>query len=334
MARLKIEALAAYRARHPISLRDRLVAYLPRYAHRASKWRALANLGERLPSLWLERALGFSARRRLPRWQGDYLRGAADDASGAPNGEREVVLFVDTFTNYFAPKNAVAARRVLEAAGYRVRFNAVRGERPLCCGRTFLSAGLVDDARAEARRTLDALLPSVRRGVPIVGLEPSCLLGMRDEFLTYGFGDAATQLANQAFLFEEFLARERGAGRLELALQSLGSTEALVHAHCHQKAFGVAASMQTVLRWIPGIAPNAIETSCCGMAGSFGYEAEHYDISMRMAEASLLPAVRKAPSDALIVANGFSCSHQIRDGAGREPLHVAQVLERALLVRH
>jgi Fe-S oxidoreductase len=277
-----------------------------------------------------ERWLGLSARRRLPRWQGDYLRHAAAHRPVGGEAAREVLLFVDTFTNYFAIENAHAARRVLEAAGYRVHFNAVAGERPLCCGRTFLSAGLVEEAKAEARRTLDMLLPFVRRGVPVVGLEPSCLLGMRDEFLTYRFGEDASLLARHALLLEEFLLRERDAGRLDLPLQPIASAEALVHAHCHQKAFGVASSTLSVLGWIPGLMPRAVESSCCGMAGAFGYEAKHYAISMRMAEAALLPAVRNAARQTLIVADGFSCRHQIKDGTRRRPLHVARVLDRAL----
>jgi Fe-S oxidoreductase len=331
MARLKVEALAAFRERHPLSWGERLVAYLPRYAPRIGRWRGLVNLRDSVPgATWLsERVLGFSARRPLPRWQGDYLRLAGNGPPAPGDARREVVLFVDTFTNYFAAESARAARRVLEAAGYRVHLNAVPGDRPLCCGRTFLSAGLVDEAKAEARRTLDALLPFARRGVAIVGLEPSCLLSMRDEFLTYRFGDDAALLARHALLFEEFLVREREAGRSQLSLRPFAA-EALVHAHCHQKALAAAASMQTVLSWIPGFAARAVETSCCGMAGAFGYEAQHYDVSLRMAEAALLPAVRNAPAEALIVADGFSCRHQIEDGSGRAPVHVAQVLEGAL----
>ena len=330
MARLKIEALAAYRTRHWLSCGERLVAYLPRYAPYVSSIHTFANLGKSAPgaAVLLQRLLGFSSRRKLPRWQGDYLRRASKQTL-AGDATREVVLFVDTFTNYFAVESARAARRVLEAAGYRVHLNAVARERPLCCGRTFLSVGLVDAAKTEARRTLDALLPYARRGVAIVGLEPSCLLSMRDEFLTYRFGEDAALLARHALLFEEFLVREREAGRLELALHPLAA-EALVHAHCHQKAFAVADSMQAVLGWIPGLVARPVETSCCGMAGAFGYEARHYEISMRMGEASLLPAVRNAARHALIVADGFSCRQQIRDGTRRRPLHVAQVLERAL----
>jgi Fe-S oxidoreductase len=332
MARLKIEALAAYRTRHGLSPGELLVAYLPRYAPYVASIPTFANLGERVPGAagLLQRLLGFSSRRSLPRWQGNYLQSAAKQAR-ADGTTGEVVLFVDTFTNYFAVESARAARRVLEAAGYRVHLNTIARKRPLCCGRTFLSVGLVNAAKAEARRTLDALLPFVRRGVPIVGLEPSCLLSMRDEFLTYRFGEDAALLARHALLFEEFLVREHEAGRLQLELQPLAA-EALVHAHCHQKAFAVGESMQVVLNWIPGLVARPVETSCCGMAGAFGYEARHYHISMRMAENSLLPAVRNAARKALIVADGFSCRQQIRDGTRRRPLHVAQVLDRALAV--
>jgi Fe-S oxidoreductase len=153
---------------------------------------------------------------------------------------------------------------------------------------------------------------------------------MRDEFLDYRFGEDAALVARRALTLEEFLVREHEAGRLSLAWRSPGATEALLHAHCHQKAFAAVAPIEKVLGWIPGLATRTIETSCCGMAGAFGYEAEHFDVSMRMAEAVLLPAVRKAEPSALIVADGFSCRHQIRDGSGRGALHVARVLERAL----
>ena len=331
MAKLKIEALAARRARHGSSLHDALIAYLPRYAPLAARIGGLANLRDRVPAMAAlsESLLGFSAKRRLPRWRGDYLRDAASVAAPPRDRDREVVLFVDTFNNYFGGDTARAAHRVLEAAGHRVRLNAVARERPLCCGRTFLSAGMVDEAKAEARRTIAALLPFARRGVRVVGLEPSCILGMRDEFLSYGFGADAETLARAARTFEEFLVEERAAGRMALALGRIDG-EALVHPHCHQKAFAVAQSLPTVLSWIPGLVPRPVEASCCGMAGAFGYEARHHEVSMRMAESALLPAVRAAPPAALVVADGFSCRHQIEDGCGRETLHVAQVLERAL----
>jgi Fe-S oxidoreductase len=242
----------------------------------------------------------------------------------------EVVLFVDTFNRWYEADVARAAERVLASAGYTVTFaRASDGARPLCCGRTFLSAGMLADARAEARRTIAALLPFARRGVPIVGLEPSCLLTLRDEFLSLEATDDARTIASQALLFEEFVARELDAGRWSPPLRPLGA-KAVVHGHCHQKAFGAMPAVMRALRAIPGLESSAIESSCCGMAGTFGYEAEHYDISMRMAERDLLPAVRAVDGATLIVADGMSCKHQIEHGTTRRPLHVAEVYAMAL----
>jgi len=253
-------------------------------------------------------------------------------------------LFADTFNNYFEPDNARAALAVLQAAGYRVhRARAADGGRPLCCGRTFLASGLVDQARAEARRTIDALRPYVERGLPVIGLEPSCLYTLRDEFKSMLPGAESEALAARAMLFEEFLAAEQQAGRLNLELQALPQKRALLHGHCHQKAFGAMSAVEQVLRLIPQLKVETVESSCCGMAGAFGYEAEHYEVSMRMAEATLLPALRASGADALLVADGTSCRHQIHDGlnagAGsgvpkREAVHVAQVLARALAHAH
>jgi Fe-S oxidoreductase len=201
------------------------------------------------------------------------------------------------------------------------------GDRPLCCGRTFLTMGLVEEAKEEARRVLEALRPWVDNGLPIIGLEPSCLYTLRDEYAV--LMPEAKALGKQVLLFEEFLAREAKAGRLELPLKPLGA-EALLHGHCHQKAFGAMGAVEQVLALVPGLKVKTVESSCCGMAGSFGYEAEHHDISMKMAELALLPAVRQASAEALVVADGTSCRHQIADGAGRRALHVARVLERAL----
>ena len=203
------------------------------------------------------------------------------------------------------------------------------GGRPLCCGRTFLSAGLVEEARAEARRVLAAAAPLLARGVPIVGLEPSCLLTLRDEFLSMLPGEDSERLGAQAFLFEEFLARERAAERLPKSIGKSGS-KVLLHGHCHQKAFGAMGSVEGALALVDGLSVETVESSCCGMAGAFGYGAETYAASIAMGELSLLPAVRQAPSDTVIAADGFSCRHQIRDGTGREALHVARILHRAM----
>jgi Fe-S oxidoreductase len=189
--------------------------------------------------------------------------------------------------------------------------------------------GRIDEARREAERVLAALEPFVARGVPIVGLEPSCILSFRDEVPAMIAGEAAKTLAAQAFTFEEFLAREAKAGRLKLDLRPVGA-KAFVHGHCHQKSFDAFGAVSTVLKLIPDLAVETIESSCCGMAGSFGYAAETIDVSLAMGELSLLPAVREAPADALIVADGTSCRHQIKDGAGREALHVARVLAASI----
>ena len=331
MARMKIEFLHQYR-RAPgsgkrIGLRDRLFAWLPRYAHRLGPLGSLLNLRDRVPGLallsqWL---LGLSASRPLPRWRRDRFRPA--DATGEG---REVVLLVDTFNSCFESENASAAQKVLQAAGYRVVAPAAGDSRPLCCGRTFLSSGLVDEAKAEARRMLEALRPFIERGTPIIGLEPSCLLSLRDEYLVLGLGDEAEALAANSFLLEEFLAAEHEAGKLELKLKPIAQKRALVHGHCHQKSFAVMPALNKTLALVPELEVEVIDSSCCGMAGSFGYEAEHYRYSMDMAELSLLPAVRAADGDSLIVANGVSCRGQISHGASREALHVARVLEMAL----
>ncbi|MFN7087704.1 MAG: (Fe-S)-binding protein, partial [Burkholderiales bacterium] len=331
MAKMKIEFLHHYRERHGLSWKDRLIAYLPRYAPWAARLAWLMNLRDRVPGAAAlgESLLGLSAERSLPQWRSDTFFAAAPQPAVAEG--REVVLLVDTFNNYFESENARAAHAVLEAAGYRVHLpRPADGPRPLCCGRTFLAAGLVDEARAEARRTLQALGPFVARGVPVVGLEPSCLLSLRDEFLSLLPGADASRLALAALLFEEFLAREHDAGRLSLKLKALPQKKALLHGHCHQKAFAAMPAVQRVLGLVPELKVEIVESSCCGMAGSFGFDAGHYEVSMKMAELALLPAVRGAGDDTLIVADGTSCRHQIHDGAGKNALHVARVLQMAL----
>jgi len=334
MASIKIEAKAAWVERHGVSLRETIVAYMPHYASIAAKFAGILGFAERIPGITprIKQWMGFAPQRSMPRFRRSYLAEAARGEGAAPviTGKPEVVLFVDTFNNHIEPDNARAARRVLEAAGYRVQLPVAEGGRPVCCGRTFLAAGLVDKAKAEARRLLDTFLPFVRRGVPVVGLEPSCLLTLRDECLNYGWGDEAQVLADSSFLFEEFLVREQRQGRLALNLKSIGTPYALLHGHCHQKAFDALTPVQQVLGWIPGLELRTVESSCCGGAGSFGYEAEHYEASQAMAELSLFPAVRKLAPGALMVADGTSCRHQIEDGAGVEALHVARVLEMAL----
>jgi Fe-S oxidoreductase len=240
------------------------------------------------------------------------------------------VLFADTFNRYFERENLDAAVEVLTAAGYRVHApKPADGGRPLCCGRTFLSVGKVDEARQEAERSLAVLAPFAARGVPIIGLEPSCLLGFRDEIPALIKSKEADVLARQTFLLEEFIARESKAGRLKLPLGAIGK-RALLHGHCHQKAFAALSPVQQVLALVPDLAVETVESSCCGMAGAFGYGAETIDVSLKMGELTLLPAVRAAAADTIVVADGTSCRQQIKDGAGREALHVARVLAKSV----
>jgi FAD/FMN-containing dehydrogenase/Fe-S oxidoreductase len=324
MARMKVEFMHQYRQRHALTVRERTIAYLPHYAPTLARLGPLANLTSALPLR--DTMTGFSAQRSLPRWRADFWR---DSELPAGTGAREVVLFVDTFNRYFEPENARAAARVLSAAGYQVKALAVgKSERPVCCGRTFLSAGLAEEAKHEARRLLAATRVFVERGVPVVGLEPSCTFALRDELVALLPGES-TALARNSYLFEEFVAREHDAGRWDLPLKPLAK-QALLHGHCHQKAFDAMRAVERTLRLVPELKVRTVESSCCGMAGSFGYEAEHYAVSMKMAEASLLPAVRAAAGDTLIVADGTSCRQQIEHGARRSALHVARVLEKAL----
>jgi FAD/FMN-containing dehydrogenase/Fe-S oxidoreductase len=366
MAKMKIEVLAAANTRRGLSLRDRVIAYLPRYAPYASRIALFMNVRDAIPGIasLTERLTGLSAKRKLPRWRRDVFdasspppswgrdrEGGNHDGSGSPpsltpphKGEgksgvqtaREVALFADTFNTYFEPENLRAAVEVLVRLGYRV--SVLRAEvedgtvgpaRALCCGRTFLSAGLVEEARKEARRVLDAARPFVGRGVPIIGLEPSCLLTLRDEFSAMLPGAETEQLASAAYLLEEFLAREAAEGRLPATIAE-GKGKVLLHGHCHQKAFGAMASVKSALGLIRGLQVETVESSCCGMAGAFGYGADTYGVSVQMGELSLLPAVRDAGPETLIAADGFSCRHQIRDGSGRTAVHVARILRDAL----
>ena len=329
MAKMKTEVLYQRGQKLGYGRRERLIAEMPRYARLAVALRGMITLRNKVPALAAlgERVLGLARQRSLPGFRGDFFRDAeADKADGVRTGGK-VVLFTDTFNRWMEPDIPRAALNVLLRAGYDVTTAEASG-RPLCCGRTYLAAGMIDRARQEASRTLQALMPHIRAGTPIVGLEPSCLLTLRDEFLTLLPGEDARALSENAMLFEEFVAREAEADRFDLPMEAMGGA-AHVHGHCHQKAAGVMPTMYRSLGLVPGLDAHAIESSCCGMAGAFGYGAETYDVSVRMGELSLLPAVRKAGNDDLVVANGTSCRHQIADGTGRRAYHIAEVLDKA-----
>jgi Fe-S oxidoreductase len=348
MALIKSEYLAQRARRAGVGLRARIFAGLPRWLHRhrpLARWliaarnrhRWLARLGERLLGIAADVPLPEPAR--IPfRANGPTTTPSLAAADASAPTLPEVVLLVDCFGRHFEPDIPDAALRVLRAAGYRVHIATPAKRdpdpgRPLCCGRTYLAQGLVQQAADEARRMLDALLPHARAGRWIIGLEPSCLLSLRDDHLALGLGDAAREVAGRSLLLEELLAKELMAKRLRLPFAadaaSVAGTGALVHGHCHQKAVGAMKSMRKVLKLIPGMTPEVIDAGCCGMAGTFGLEREHAGPSRQMAELSLLPQLRAAP-DAAVIANGFSCRQQIRAHCGQHPRHLAQVLAEAL----
>jgi Fe-S oxidoreductase len=340
IARMKVEVLGHHRSRHGMRLRERLIAALPLYAGAASRFATIVNGLSALPgSSWLrERFLGFSADRSLPRWSSNpFTRSghSSDVARSALNSEHAVLLWADTFNNHFDPDVLHAARRVLEAAGKTVIVaSPAPGDpeprRPLCCGRTWLAAGQVERARVELVRTIDALSDHGLESLPVVGLEPACLFTFRDEALALGLGERAGKVAARAVMFEEYLARERGSGRLDLPLSDQSGVTVHCHFHCHQKAFGTASQSLAAMQLLPGATVKAIESGCCGMAGAFGFQSEMQSVSKAIASLDLLPALERLPDEAIIVADGSSCRHLIRDDAERTSWHVAQILDRAL----
>jgi FAD/FMN-containing dehydrogenase/Fe-S oxidoreductase len=348
MAKMKIEFLSAYKKRVGHSLRDLAVAHLPRYASIISAIPLLPsvlNLRNHLAPIaqLQEWVMGISAQRSLPIWKsktfwnqkaGNAHQYTAEQLAN-PTGGKGVVLLADTFNAYFEDENLQAALKVLKVAGYRVHIphkSQDQKDKPtdntcskeFCCGRTYLAAGMVDKAKATLGELIDHLAPYAQKNIPIIGLEPSCLFTLKDEALVMGFGERALSVSQQAQLLEEFLASEAKAGKLNLTLKA-ADKPVLFHGHCHQKSFAAVTPALELLKLIPNAEPKLIESSCCGMAGSFGYEAEHIVVSKQMAEASLLPSIRKSP-DSWVVADGTSCRHQIADGAQREAVHIARIL--------
>ena len=328
MAAMKLEVLAARAKIHGVGLRDRLVAHLPRYAPWVARAPWLANLRDRLPgAAWAsERLVGLAASRPLPRWRGDIWRETGPGLVAA--ARPDVVFFADCFNRYFEPENIRAAVAVLAAAGLKLGHAAPPSGRPLCCGRTYLAAGMIDEAKVEMQRFINVVRPFLETGGAVVGLEPSCLLTLRDEAPRL-LPDWDEALGRRVMLFEEYLAGALKDGSARLALGEVGR-KALLHGHCHQKAMGVLSPVRELLERIPGLEVETVESSCCGMAGAFGYQAETVELSRAMGELDLLPAVRAAGAGTLVVADGTSCRQQIADGTGREALHTARVLMMAV----
>ena len=307
MAKMKTEVQAARVAANGLSLRERMIAVLPRMAPLASRLAPISNVALKGAAM-----VGLGGSRRLPTFQKRF--------DGPVDGD--VLLFADTFNCHFDPQSLAAAQRVIERTGRRVGAMSARG-RPLCCGRTYLASGMADRAKAEMRRTTEAFQVALDAGKTIVGLEPSCTLMFRDEVVNL-IPDWTEEKGAQILTFAEYM--------IQTPLKDIAmpDTQILVHGHCHQKAMGVAGATVDVLNAIDGVEARMIESSCCGMAGAFGYQAETEGISRQMAELSLAPIVRAAPPETLIVADGFSCRCQIRDVSQREAHSLAVVLDRAM----
>ncbi|HUE88211.1 MAG TPA: FAD-linked oxidase C-terminal domain-containing protein [Vicinamibacterales bacterium] len=355
MARFKSEFLADYWTRHGVSRRARAFGHVRRTAEWASRTAPLSNaMARSAPGRWLaEVALGVDRRRTLPSWTRDTLTrrlerrataspsrvrpvsadtlrrgGPRPSTPGLPSKvRRSAILFRDTFTEYADPEIGVAAMELLDAAGIGARV-VPHG----CCGRPLISQGLLGEARALAAANTEHLYEHARRGDAILFLEPSCLSAVREDAPALLRGDAqarARAIGDATFLFEEYLEREWDAGRASVPLAP-GPSSIVLHAHCHQRAMGLASAARALLSRIPGATVVELDAGCCGMAGSFGYTREHYDVSRAIGELKLLPAARALPLEGVLVAAGTSCRHQVAHFTGVRALHPA-VLLRSLM---
>jgi FAD/FMN-containing dehydrogenase/Fe-S oxidoreductase len=332
MAALKTEALAAYHDRRGVPLRSRMFGSIRTLNRLGSAAFPLSNLasGWRPARLVAERWLGVSAARPLPRFQRQDLRHwfGRRPRPAVPASRGELIFLADSFTTFTEPSAPKAAIELLELAGWRVRF-----EDAGCCGRASLSKGLVEAARRMAAGMAGRLGEAAARGVPVVGVEPSCLLTLRDEYAALLPGDPRVRaVAAATRLPEELLLAAVAEGRLVLPQENaVSGRRVLFHGHCHQKALAGTAATTALLRSIPGADVVELDAGCCGMAGSFGFEAEHYELSMRIGELRLFPAIRAEPEDTIIAATGVSCRQQIEHGTGRPARHPVEIIRQALL---
>ena len=330
MAKLKYEFLAHYNEVNGTPLRSRMFANIHAASKLASLWPALANwtLSNSAVRGALDRYVGIDARRKLPSFASQTFeswftkRAKSEICNLQSTIVGKVVLFHDTFINYNYPDIGKAATQLLEAAGYEVRL----AEDRKCCGRPMISKGLAEEARENADFNIRQLHRFVKDGYSIVGCEPSCILTFRDEYPDLVKGQAAADVAKASFLFEEFIVKEKQAGRWKLQFKRQ-ETKALIHGHCHEKALIGSRYLKETLAMAYPV--EEIDSGCCGMAGSFGYEKEHYDISLAIGQRRLFPAVEKNPN-AVVVAPGISCRQQVEHATGRRPLHPAEALLKAL----
>ena len=326
MSKMKIELSYLKAKKYGLDINSKLVAFLPQYAPFASKFSKIMNLRDKIPGLAKisEILFGFTAKRPLPEWRSDYFKdNELSDTIDKTEKRKPVILFVDTFNRYYEPENVRSAIKVLKAAGFFPFIPKSKNTKhSLCCGRTYLSNGLIKNAKIEANNVFDTFLPYLLKGIKVVGLEPSCILSFRDELPALLKNKNTELLKNNSFTFEELLAKQNK----KIKFKKLNE-KVLLHGHCHQKAFDVVKPIEQILNQIEGLEVETIETSCCGMAGAFGYGKDTYDISMKMAEERLFPAIKKNSKDIKIIADGTSCRCQIKDGMNREAMHVAKFLD-------
>ena len=330
MSKMKIEISNLRAKKFGLDIKSKLVAFLPYYASIASKFSFIFNLRDKLPGLakLSEIFLGFTAKRPLPKWRQDYFRDNELPSNFNTNEKSiPVILFVDTFNRYYEPENVRSAIKVLKKAGYFPFIPTLENSRKiLCCGRTYLTNGLINHAKNEVLRILETYKPYLKNGISIVGLEPSCILSFRDEIPNLIKNEETDYLKNNSYTFEELLSKHSE----ELKFKNL-TKKVLLHGHCHQKAFDVVKPIENILKNIKGAEVETIETSCCGMAGSFGYDKDTYDISMKMANEKLFPAIKKNKGEITIIADGTSCRCQIKDGLNKEAIHLAKFLDQNII---
>jgi FAD/FMN-containing dehydrogenase/Fe-S oxidoreductase len=328
MAKIKSEWLYQKHLAAGAPLRDRLFGNVASVNRWGSRLSPLSNLlaGSAPVRLLNELCFGVDRRRRLPRFASETLfqwfKANRPTTPPLETDRRRVALFADCFCNYNEPTIAKSAVKVLEACGFDVTV-----PRPICCGRAAISRGLLDDARQLAEAQLAALMPLVEEGMWIVGLEPSCLLTFRDEYLAFRLGPNAQRLADRCLLIDEFLTTHAEDRLVGLAADG---KKAILHGHCHQKALIGTTATESLLGRVEGLSVTTLDSGCCGMAGSFGYAKSHYEVSMRIGERVLLPACRAATNETVILAPGTSCRHQIDEGAGRRAVHPIEFVADSL----
>jgi FAD/FMN-containing dehydrogenase/Fe-S oxidoreductase len=331
MAKLKYEFLSHYYAAHGTPLRAKLFAHIALLNHYGQllaplcNWFASSPLGK-----WFLAKVGIAPQRSLPPLARQTLSQwfATHTPPGSPVQRGRVVLFHDTFVEYNCPEVGQAATQLLEEAGFTVELVARQ-----CCGRPAISKGLLAQGRGYARHNIDLLAPYARQGIPIIGLEPSCILTLREDYLDLVPGAEARVVAEQAFTLDEFLYHLHQRGELHLTFTT-APKRLLLHGHCHQKALVGTAPTLALLRLPAHYHVEEIPSGCCGMAGSFGYEAEHYELSMRIGSQRLFPAIQAVDETVEIVANGISCRQQIQHATGRCPRHLVEVLWEAVVPKH